>query len=318
MTLDQYKDFMAKKMTDSKYKPLSGLQQFQAVYKTRNLTTASQSLGISQPALTQSITKLERQLGVELFDRSTRPLGVTRYGELLIEHANTIERSNTELHKSLEALKSGTGGLLRVGCGPDWIHEILPRAICAQQQRSPELRFELTVALNNELRRMLDRDEIDCYFSSVSDTFMGTGYTTRILVQERMMVIARHDHPIHLGRPGRLEDIADQRWAMTGEETFGRDLMKRLFDSEQVDLPIPMIETNSVPAMINIVRNSDTLGFLSQTHLNAYPDIRAVAMEQALPERLGGVTLRTEQAPLAAVEDLLEEVRIVIDTLHVD
>ncbi len=305
-------------MTDNRYKPLSGLQQFQAVYKTRNLTTASQSLGISQPALTQSITKLERQLGVDLFDRSTRPLGVTRFGELLIEHANTIERSNTLLHKSLEALKSGSGGLLRIGCGPDWIHEILPRAICAQRQRSPALRFELTVALNNELHRMLGRDEIDCYFSSVSDTFMGTGYTTRVLVEERMNVIARQNHPIHDEKPRKLLDIASQSWAMTGEETFGRDLMKRLFDNEKVDLPIPMIETNSVSAMINIVRHSDTLGFLSQTHLNAYPDIRAVVMEKALPERLGGVTLRSDQEPMTAVEDLLEEVKAVIETLQVD
>jgi len=305
-------------MTDNRYKPLSGLQQFQAVYKTRNLTTASQSLGISQPALTQSITKLERQLGVDLFDRSTRPLGVTRFGELLIEHANTIERSNTLLHKSLEALKSGSGGLLRIGCGPDWIHEILPRAICAQRQRSPALRFELTVALNNELHRMLGRDEIDCYFSSVSDTFMGTGYTTRVLVEERMNVIARQNHPIHDEKPRKLLDIASQSWAMTGEETFGRDLMKRLFDNEKVDLPIPMIETNSVSAMINIVRHSDTLGFLSQTHLNAYPDIRAVVMEKALPERLGGATLRSDQEPMTAVEDLLEEVKAVIETLQVD
>ncbi|MGQ7843297.1 LysR family transcriptional regulator [Granulosicoccus sp. 3-233] len=305
-------------MTDKRYKPLGGLQQFQAVYKTRNLTTAAQALGISQPALTQAITKLEKLLGVELFDRSTRPLGVTRYGELLVEHANTIERSNTELHKSLEALKSGSGGLLRVGCGPDWIHDILPRAICAQQQRNPDLRFELTVALNNELHRMLDRDAIDCYFSSISDDFMGTGYSTQILVQERMTVIARHDHPIHREQPRKLKDIADQRWAMTGEETFGRDLMKRLFGDEKVDLPIPMIETNSVSAMINIVRYSNTLGFLSQTHLNAYPDIRAVSMEKALPERLGGVTLRTDQEPMAAVVELLDEVRGVIDSIRVD
>lgn len=296
-------------------KPLAGLAQFQAVYRTRNLTSASELLGISQPALTQAIGKLERQLGVELLDRSTRPLGVTRYGELLIEYAASLERSGIELHKSLEALKSGSGGLLRVGCGPDWVHEILPTAITRQQSQNPELRFELTVALNNELRRMLDRDEIDCYFSSVGDSFMGTACHTRILLEDRMMIIARHQHPIHQNKPGTLAQIAGERWAMTGEETFGRELMRSLFSGEQVELPRPMIETNSVSAMINIVRNSDTLGFLSWTHLKAYPDLRAVKLAKALPLRQAGVTVRTDKPSLAATENLIQEVRQVITDL---
>ncbi len=293
-------------------KTLTGLRQFLAVCSTRNLTAAAASLGISQPALTQAIGKLEKQLGVELFDRSTRPLGITAYGAVLMEYAQTVERGNIDLMEKFEAMKTGSGGVLRFGCGPDWIHEILPRAICNLQDRNPDIRVELTVALNDVLLRKLDLGEIDFFFASISDVYFGSAYITRILIRDRMLVIAHNDHPIHQGRPKSLADVAGERWAMTGDETFGRQLMRRVFGHVDVEVPVPVVETNSVRAMLNIVRNSDMLGFLSQTHCNAYADISSVDMDVELPIREGGVTWRKDNPLLPAANLLIEEAQQVI------
>lgn len=293
-------------------KTLTGLRQFLAVCSTRNLTAAASLLGISQPALTQAIGKLERQLGVELFDRSTRPLGITSYGEALMEYAQSVERSTGELTAKIEAMKTGSGGMLRFGCGPDWIHEILPVAICRLQERNPDLRVQLTVALNDELLRKLDIGDIDFFFASISDVYFGPAYVTRILVRDRMLVIARNGHPIHAGEPKSFAELARERWAMTGDETFGRQLMRRVFEQAGVEVPPAVVETNSVRAMLNIVRNSHTLGFLSQTHCNAYPDIRSVDMDAELPFREGGVTWRKDNPLLPAANHLIAESQKVI------
>ena len=81
---------------------LTGLTHFLAVCSTRSLTAAAEVMGVSQPALTQAIGKLERQLDVPLFDRSSRPLHIIQYGQLLLKYASTLEKSSEELTAALD------------------------------------------------------------------------------------------------------------------------------------------------------------------------------------------------------------------------
>ncbi|WP_226779974.1 LysR family transcriptional regulator [Oceaniglobus trochenteri] len=293
-------------------KKLTGLPQFVAVCATRNLTVAAQGLGVSQPALTQAIAKLERQLDVTLFDRSTRPMSLTPYGETLLDYAQKLEESTEALTDKLAEMKSGSGGLLRVGCGPDWIHEILPIAISALQQERPNVRVSLTVALNDDLRQKLDKGDIELFFASLTDDYFGSVYQSRILLREKMHILARTDHPIHQGPPKTLAHLAGQSWALTGYDTFGRQLLRRLFRQADVELPPPSVETNSVRAMINILRFSQKLGFLSRAHANAYPEIKVVRTVSEMPFREGGVVWRSDQPLLPLSERLLEQVKTVI------
>lgn len=284
---------------------LTGLPHFLAVCSTRSLTASAELMGVTQPALTQAIAKLERQLGVTLFDRSSRPLNLTPYGHVLFDYARALEANTDALITKLDAMKAGSGGLLRIGCGPDWIHEILPVAISRLQADSPEIRVSLTVALNDDLRAMLDADKLDMFFASITDIYFGAAYETRVLLREEMLIVAHRDHPVHHGAPKSLEELAEIPWVMTGDETFGRQLLRRVFGRAGVQLPLPLVETNSVRAMINFLRHSRTLGFLSRTHTGAYPEIAAVDTPDGLPQREGGVTWRRDAPLLPAAEKLV-------------
>jgi len=290
-------------------KKLSGLPQFVAVCASRNLTVAASELGVSQPALTQAIAKLEKQLDVVLFDRTTRPMALTPYGALVLDYAQSLEQSTHGLTENLAAMKAGSGGMLRIGAGPDWIHEILPVALSDLQKDYPDIRINLTVALNDELRRKLDKGEIDLFFASLTDDYFGGAYHTRILLREHMHILARTDHPIHQGGPKTLEQLAAESWVLTGYDTFGRQLLRRLFGQYDVDLPPPSVETNSVRAMINILRHSQKLGFLSRAHANAYPEIKVVDTTIPMPIREGGVVWRADAPLLPVAERLVDRAK---------
>lgn len=288
---------------------LTGLSQFVAVCASRNLTVAAGELGVSQPALTQAIAKLEKQLNVSLFDRTTRPMELTPYGQLVLDFALSLEQSTTALTENLAAMKAGSGGLLRIGSGPDWIHEILPVAISELQREHPGIRVNLTVALNDDLRSKLDRGEIDLFFASLTDENFGGAYKSRILLREYMHILARSDHPIHEGEPKTLEELAGEAWVLTGYDTFGRQLVRRLFGQYDVELPPPSVETNSVRAMINILRHSQKLGFLSSAHAKAYPEIKVVETTVPMPIREGGVVWRADAPLLPVAENLVDRAR---------
>lgn len=202
---------------------------------------------------------------------------------------------------------------MRIGAGPDWIHEILPIAISQLQTEYPNIRIKLTVGLNDELRRKLDRGEIDLFFASLSDAYFDRAYQTRILLREPMHILARKDHAIHQGPPKSLAQLAAEPWVLTGYDTFGGQLIRRLFGQYDVDLPPPSVETNSVRAMINILRYTQKLGFLSRAHANAYPEITVVETTIPMPIREGGVVWRTDAPLLPIAERLVDGARAVIN-----
>ena len=289
---------------------LNGLKHFVAICASKNFSAAANDLGITQPALTQSIAKLEKQLDVTLFYRTTRPMTLTPYGELVLEYAQSLDQKMNNLLENLMAMKDGSGGVLRIGAGPDWIHEILPVAISRLQEEYPRIRINLTVALNNDLRMKLDRQEIDLFFASLTDENFNAAYKSRILLREKMHILAHADHIAHKGSPKTLEYLTRQEWALTGHDTFGRQLLRRLFRKHDVELPPPSVETNSVRAMINILRHSQNLGFLSRSHAEAYPEIIVVETNVTMPVREGGVVWRSDLPLSPLAENLIEKVHL--------
>ena len=75
-----------------------------ALAEERNLTKAAQKLYISQPTLTKYITRLEQDLGVQLFDRTVQPIRITRAGQVFIEDMQKIQTRETNLRTKLKAI----------------------------------------------------------------------------------------------------------------------------------------------------------------------------------------------------------------------
>ncbi len=291
-------------------------QYFLAACQHRNMTTAAAELNISQPALTQAIARMEDLLEAQLFDRSKRPFVLTPYGEVVRAHALNMERSTADMKKQLNAMRQGIGGSLRFGCGPDWVNEILPLAISRMNKTAPDIHFDMRVTLNDDLHALLDSGVIDFFFSAISDAFIGSDYDIEILLRDNMVVVARSDHPLCRQGPIDLEKTTEAQWVLTGDGTYGRQLLTRLFHQNRIVMPKPSVETNSVRAMVNIVRSSDMLGFMSTTHRAGYPDIVQVPIKTAMPPRAVGVTWRSDKPLLPSARQLVDECSIVAQSLQ--
>jgi DNA-binding transcriptional LysR family regulator len=94
---------------------LRHLRYFIAVAEDLNFSRAAERLHIAQPALSAQIRALEKQVGVELFRRTTRRVDLTPAGELLLADAREIVRRADEAAAKLAALARGQRGVLRVG-----------------------------------------------------------------------------------------------------------------------------------------------------------------------------------------------------------
>src|SRR5579862_6731624 len=87
---------------------------FRDVAHARSLSRAAAMNGISQSAATQHIQELEKRLGVQLLDRSTRPLGLTAAGKLYAELCRDVLRREEDFTAALDEVKASAEGIVRV------------------------------------------------------------------------------------------------------------------------------------------------------------------------------------------------------------
>jgi DNA-binding transcriptional LysR family regulator len=101
---------------------------FLAVARAGGVGAAAKSLSLSQPAITRSLKRLERQLGVALFVRHSTGMEVTPFGRTLIPYAETLESETERILEEISVLNGAAAGLARVGIVP------ASRPICCRKR----------------------------------------------------------------------------------------------------------------------------------------------------------------------------------------
>jgi DNA-binding transcriptional LysR family regulator len=139
--------------------PTELLRTFTAVVDLRSFTKAAQALGVTQPAVSAQIKRLQFLLGIELFDKSAPGVTLTEKGELVVSYARRILSLNDQI---LGAVTPGEASLpQRVGIPGHFAGSILPRTIAQFQARRPDLRFQLRGEPSEQLLRDLNQGLLD-------------------------------------------------------------------------------------------------------------------------------------------------------------
>lgn len=170
---------------DYEYPRLSQLAYLREVERSGSLTAAAERLGVSQPALSQSLSDLERRLGVPLFERAGRRRVLTEAGrEAVVAAAEVFERLDV-LRDDLQARARGEVGSLRVGMIDAASLYLLPNAIRAFRERYPEVDLHLIVDSSEVLLRQLRAFEVDVAFvvGPLQDDLVGV-----VVVEEPLFI----------------------------------------------------------------------------------------------------------------------------------
>lgn len=117
-----------------------------AVADGGSLTAAANSLGYSQPAISQTIGRLEKRLGMAVVVRSARGVRLTEAGEVLARHAATVLRAMDAAADELSDLSGLRSGLVRVAAFPSASSTIVPRLLGSMTKQHPGVRFSYVEA----------------------------------------------------------------------------------------------------------------------------------------------------------------------------
>ena len=187
---------------------LRHLRYFVAVAEERNFTRAAQRLHIAQPPLSRQIQQLEEVLGVQLFERNSRPLKLTETGKFFYAHATQLLAKTSEL----ESMTRRVGNIERtmsVGFVASTLYGLLPKIIRRFRDENPTVELSLHEMSTTEQIRALKEGSIDIGFGRIR---LEDSNIRRVVLREEKMIVAFPlGHPLALAKPvSALRDLINE------------------------------------------------------------------------------------------------------------
>ncbi|MEU9980047.1 LysR family transcriptional regulator [Streptomyces sp. NPDC050856] len=246
------------------------LRAFVAVAEELHFTRAAARLYLAQQALSRDIRRLERELGAELFVRTTRQVALTADGERLLPYARRVLAAHDELRAAFAA--GGRPLLVDVGAPVGTGHLVLEET----RRAAPELEFvaRYVSGLTGAAADIL-AGRLDVSFGRVAGLApaVRAGLAHQPVRHERMAVLLRDDHPlaalseIPLGALRGETLYAGAGNAATAEWT---DLAARLFAGRGIAMAAPFPEIAGVDEFVRVVRKQGW-SVLASTEFIAVP-----------------------------------------------
>ncbi|QGF23293.1 LysR family transcriptional regulator [Raineyella fluvialis] len=137
------------------------LRLIAAIDKYGTLSGAARELGLSQPAITQQMQRLERELGTPLVTKQSRGVSLTSAGRVLLRHAGQVLPSLSRAESEIAAIAGLRGGEIRISAFASGAAALLPRALARMADEHPGISFRLGEAETEESLDLLRKGDCE-------------------------------------------------------------------------------------------------------------------------------------------------------------
>ena len=288
---------------------LRQLRYLVALAEEEHFTRAAARVRVAQPALSQQIGKLERELGVPLVERTTRRVRMTDAGALLVAHARRALAEVADATAELEQLKGVVGGRVTIGLTQTPGPLDLVRLLADFHARFPHVELIVREDLSTTLADGLREDSLDVAFLSVVDEADRRGLDVQELAEEPLVVVLPDAHRLAGRTRLTIGDLRDEELVAFGEGATIRRAVRRVALAAGFE-PRIAFETHEVARTRAIVAAGLGVAVLPRSDAEAPgPPVRIAALRA--PTLIHRISLcwRTGKRHAPAARALLEQAR---------
>lgn len=190
---------------------LMQLEYFIETARREHISKTAEALNLTQPALSKSISRLEEDLGVKLFDREGKNIRLNQYGRVALRYAEQIIYNIGDMRAEIEEMKGGMAGALRIGSSfpaqePNW----LLTGIRDFSFANPDVSVSLRQLPPEELLTALQERQIDLAVSS--EPIQAQDIHWREMFSESMGIILSQDHPLAKQKTLSMAHLINERF----------------------------------------------------------------------------------------------------------
>jgi len=226
---------------------LKQLQVFICISQEKTITAAAEKLFLSKPAVSMSLSELEKQLGNPLFERKNNRLFINDLGKQLLPLADEqIERS--KLITTLFTDTNQLNGRLAIGASNTLGNHLLPFLLSDFRKRFNQQNQSLLIDNSQEICDQIKDYELD--IGLVEANLFDSKLTSVKWLQDEMVIVCSPDHPLTMKKYLNIDDLEDQQWILrepgSGTRAFFINQIGRKLSAYQISL-----ELKSTEAIIN-------------------------------------------------------------------
>jgi len=174
---------------------LRHLEQILEICRAGGFSGAARKLQISQPTLSKSIARLEAQLSLKLFERTSGAARPTAYGAFVAQRAETLLQGVAALSRDLEQLARGEEGRIRIAVGPASRLKPLPELLRRIAVRFPKLHVETIQETGPGVMKALHDGRVDIAFGYSEHAARYGELIRKKMFEDAIVLVARPGHP---------------------------------------------------------------------------------------------------------------------------
>ena len=230
---------------------LESLALLVSVVELGSLSQAGARHGVSQPAASTRLARLEAKLGLRLVERSTSGCTPTPAGAAVVEWSREILGHAERMGRAVQALRGSTAAV-RVAASLTVAEQLLPGWLAVLHSQRPESRVRVTVANSSAVVGLVRDGDVTLGFVETTDTIHGLH--TRVIAHDHLVVVAPSGHPWRRRRtPLLAHHLAETPLVLREQGSGTRVTLERALAAAGLVIAEPVLELASTAAVRNAV-----------------------------------------------------------------
>lgn len=229
---------------------------FLALAEQRNLRRTAERTGLTQSAVTKVLQRLEEEFELKLAERGPGGVVLTDAGILLRKRAANLLVSFDNVHKEMAAARSAHSGVVRIGTVPALLETNVIPLLAASRERRPDLRFQVSVKVSDDLIEMVGAGELDlaiCFLQDSRDELR-----CESLGPQRYHVVVRQGHPLAAEGAATMEAMSRADWLLPAPTVAMRRWIEQGFTALGLPIPPTAVQTDASTSLFGaLIRSTD-------------------------------------------------------------
>jgi LysR family hydrogen peroxide-inducible transcriptional activator len=284
-----------------------------AVAEHRNFTTAAEHAFVTQPTLSMQIQKLEQELGVKIFDRNQKPIGISAVGEKIIAQAKLIVAESERMLDVVEQEKGLVGGTFKLGIIPTIMPTLLPMFLQTLLKAYPALKLEIEEMPTQQIIEHLEKGTLDAGIAATPLSI--ESIKEKPLYYEPFVVYAPEHSKLSKGKSIVPKMLEDKRILLLQDGHCFRDSALNICKLHNVSQSAFQINSGSFETLIQLSQEGlgvTLLPYLHAKQLGAEHQKNIRSFEKPEPAREVSVVYHKRELKLHIIKAIHEKIRAII------
>jgi DNA-binding transcriptional LysR family regulator len=212
---------------------LSTLRIFLAVAEERSFSRAAAKVHRTQPAVSQAVRRLERDLGEQLFDRSSKNGMLTDAGRVLQNYGQRLVRLAEETESSMRELRDLRRGRVLIGANEAAVHTLLP-LMARFREKVPDIALDVRRVPARQIALEVQQGSLD--FGALTFRPAETGLLEVVVGSDELVLLVPPSHPFAKRRYVTMEEVAGEPVVAHNDPSPARERVLRLFEQHHIAL----------------------------------------------------------------------------------